>query len=94
MSKAKVAPKPPTTKVPALVPTDLADLLHAVEDGCNRAAGIVNATARVVAGDELGLHHDDVPSVYAAALEQLASDLEALSDRALRARTAPRGEGR
>ena len=89
MSKKSVAPAAPTTKVPApVVPAPLDDLLHAVEDRCNHAAGIVSATARVAAGDELGLHHDDVPSVYTAALEHVASELEALGDRALRARTA------
>ena len=68
MSRTKLASKAPTTKVPTLVvPAVLDDLLQAVEDRCNHAAGIVSATARVIAGDELGLHHDDVPRVYAAA---------------------------
>ena len=62
-------------------------LLVAVESGCNRAAGIVSATARVIAGDELGLQDEEVPAVYAAALEHVAAELAALADRALRART-------
>jgi hypothetical protein len=89
MSKTSVSPRPPTPNVPTpAVPADLADLLHHVEVHCNHAAGIVSATARVVAGDELGLQHNDVPSVYAAALEHVAGELEALGDRALKARTA------
>ena len=89
MSRKSVSSTPATTNVPApAVSAELADLLHHVEDRCNHAAGIVSATARVVAGDELGLHHDDVPSVYAAALEHVADELEALGDRALRTRTA------
>ena len=93
MSRKSVPPKPATANATPVVPADLADLLDAVEDRCNRAAGIVNATARVVAGDELGLQDDDVPAVYAAALECVAVELEALSDRALKARTAA-GRGR
>ena len=89
MSRKSVPPTPATANVPApAVSSELAELLHTVEDRCNHAAGIVSATARVVAGDELGLHHDDVPSVYAAALAHVADELEALGDRALRARTA------
>ena len=90
MSKRRVPPpKPPTAKAPSpLAADDLTQLLHAVEDRCNHAAGIVNATARVVAGDELGLQDDEVPSVYAAALEHVAAELETLSDQALKARTA------
>ena len=51
---------------------------------CNRAAGIVNAAARAVAGDELTLNDDYVPSVFAIALQQTAGELETLGDRALR----------
>ena len=93
MSKRRVPPpKSVTAKAPAPVAADdLAQLLHAVEDRCNHAAGIVSATARVVAGEELGLQDDEVPSVYAAALERVARELEALSDRALKARTTPEG---
>ena len=68
-------------------PETIEEILIAVEDRCNRAAGIVNATARVVAGDKLGLRDEDVPAVYAAALEHVAAELAALADRALRART-------
>ena len=54
MSKAKVQRKRPAlTSRPAGVPAELADLLGQVETCCNRAAGIVNAAARAVAGDEL-----------------------------------------
>ena len=88
MSKARIALSRPAPE------KALEELLFTVEDCCSRAAGIVSATARVVAGDELGLRHDNVPGVYAAALEHVANDLEALSDRALKARTAPRREGR
>ena len=88
MTRPKVPPKTATTNVPAPMPPELADLLHTVEVRCNHAAGIVSATSRVVAGDELGLQHDDVPSVYAAALEHVAGELEALGSRALAARTA------
>ncbi len=68
-------------------PADLEALLLHVETCCNRAAGIVNAAARAVAGDELTLQDDDVPTVFTIALEHVADELEALSDRALRART-------
>lgn len=89
MSRKSASPKAPTTNVPTPgIPADLADLLHTVEVRCNHAAGIVSATARVVAGDELGLQHNDVPSVYAAALEHVAGELEALGERALKARTS------
>ena len=88
MSRKSVPPKPAAANATPGVPADLADLLNAVEDRCNHAAGIVNATARVVAGDELGLQDDDVPGVYVAALEHVAAELEGLADRALKARTA------
>ena len=95
MSKRSVSPRTVATKVPAPVPPDeLEQLLASVEDCCNHAAGIVSATARVIAGDELGLRHDNVPGVYAAALEHVTNDLEVLSDRALKARTTARREGR
>ena len=89
MSKRRVPPRAPVT-AKASVPlgaAELVELLNAVEDRCNHAAGIVNATARVVAGDELGLQDDDVPGVYVAALEHVAAELEGLADRALKART-------
>lgn len=88
MSKAKVQRKRPiSTSPPAGVPVELGDLLSQVETCCNRAAGIVNAAARAVAGDELTLDDDDVPSVFAIALHHTAEELETLGDRALRART-------
>ena len=88
MSKAKVHRKSPTpTSPPAGIPTEVADLLGQVETCCNRAAGIVNAAARAVAGDELTLDDEYVPSVFAIALQQTAEELETLGDRALRART-------
>ena len=88
MTRRSVQRKPPTTNVstPA-VPDALAELLHRVETCCGRAAGVVNAAARLVAGDELGLQHEDVPTVYTIALEHVAGDPEGLADRALRART-------
>lgn len=91
MSKAKVAPKRRTLNVPTpAVSGELEPLLIAVESRCAHAAGIVNAAARVIAGDELGLKHEDVPSVYEAALGAVVGELEELSDRAgkLRVRTA------
>ena len=88
MSKAKVQRKRPTPiSPPAGVPAELADLFGQVEMCCNRAAGIVNAAARAVAGDELTLDDDYVPSVFAIALQQTAEELETLGDLALRART-------
>jgi hypothetical protein len=61
MSKAKVQRKrPPLTSPLAGVPAELTDLLGQVETCCNRAAGIVNAAARAVAGDELTLNDDYV----------------------------------
>ena len=90
MSKRRVPPpKTATAKAAApIAPDELAQLLHAVEDRCNHAAGILNAAARAVAGDELTLHDDDMPTVFAVALEHAAGQLEALSDRALHARVA------
>lgn len=81
----------PNVPHPPVTPEELDALLVAVEDKCNHAAGIVSATARAVAGDELGLQDENVPGVYSAALERVAAELEALSDRALQARTAQRG---
>ena len=89
MSKRRVSPrsKPATAKAPAPVaPDELEQLLYAVEDRCSHAAGILNAAARAVAGDELTLHDDDMPTVFAVALEHAAGQLEALSDRALHVR--------
>ena len=86
MSKAKVAPKAPTAKVPPRPPALLEDLLHTVEDRCNRAVAIINATARAVEGDELGLHDEGGPEVFARAPDHAAAELSALSDRALKAR--------
>ena len=78
----------PNVPQPSLGPEALDALLVTVEDRCNRAAGVASAAARIVAGEELGLHDEDVPTVYAAALEHVAAELEGLADRALRARTA------
>jgi hypothetical protein len=92
MSETRVASKTPTTKGSAPPPPDaLEELLFTVEDRCNRAVAVLNATARAVEGEELGLHHDDVPCVFGAALERIAEELETLSDRALKARTAGKG---
>ena len=69
-------------------PETLEALLVAVESGCGRAADVIHATARAVAGDRLELYHDeDVQCALAAALEHVAVELTALADRALRART-------
>jgi hypothetical protein len=89
MSKRQRTPTNPSIPNPTrpAVPADLGDLLDAVESRCNHAAGIVNVTARAIAGDELTLQDEDVPTVFAAALERVAGELEALGDRALRART-------
>ena len=51
----------------------------------------MSATARAVAGEELGFQDEDVPAVYAAALEHVAAELAALAGRALRARTRTEG---
>ena len=90
MSKRRVPPpKTATAKAVApIAPDELAQFLHAIEDRCNHAADILNAAARAVAGNELTLHDDDMPTVFAVALEHAAGQLEALSDRALHARVA------
>ena len=60
----------------------------AVESGCGRAADVIHATARAVAGDRLELYHDeDVQCALGAALLYVAGELAALADRALKART-------
>jgi hypothetical protein len=82
--KQRTPPKPPTTNAEP-------DLLISVEAVCARAAGIVNAAARVVAGDELTLQDEDLPTLLAIALQQTAGELEGLSDLALKARTAGGG---
>lgn len=88
MSRTRLAPKAPTTKASApLTPDALEDLLVTVEDRCNRAIDIINATARAVGGDALDLYQDnDVQSLLGASLERIAQDLTALSDRALSTR--------
>jgi hypothetical protein len=90
MSKAKVAPKRAAAKVSEpITPEELRKLLHTVEDRCNRAVAVINATARAVEGDELGLYDDeDVQRLLGASLEHIAEELTTVSDRALRARTA------
>ena len=71
---------------------DLDDLLAAVESVANRAADVVHATARAVAGDRLELYHDeDVQTALAVALQAVAAELAALAGRALRARTRTEG---
>lgn len=72
---------------PNLTPDELGALLVHVENACGRAAGIVNAAARLVAGEALGLHDNEMPALCTVALEHAADELEALSDRALKART-------
>ena len=72
-----------------LTPEALADLLHTVEDRCNRAVAVINATARAVGGDALHLYEDDdVQRMLGASLERIAEDLTVLSNHALKARTA------
>ena len=71
-----------------LTPDELTDLLTRLESGCGRAADVLHAAARAVAGDRLELYHDDdVQCVFTVALEAAAGELTALSERALRART-------
>ena len=72
---------------PCAAPETVEEILIAVEAACGRAAGIVSATARVVAGEELGLQDDEVHTVYIIALEHVAAELTTLADRALKART-------
>ena len=94
MSRRSVQRKKPTTnairasQLATAVSQAVDELLATVESKCNRAAAIATVTARALTGAELGLQHDDVPSVYAAALANVAGELEGLSDRALKARTA------
>lgn len=88
MSRKSVTPKPPTPKTPA-VPAELADLLHHVEDRCNRAVQVINVTERAIGGAEMALYQDeDFQRLVGASLEQIAADLTMLSDRALKARVA------
>ena len=77
MSKRRIAPAP--------IPD--ADLLVTVETVCARAGDVMRGAARVVTGDTLGLADEAGPAVFGAALEHVAGELEALGDRALRART-------
>lgn len=73
-------------------PETVEEILIAVESGCNRAADVVHATARAVAGDRLELYHDeDVQTALAVALQAVAAELAALAGRALRARTRTEG---
>src|ERR1700674_3962792 len=90
MSRTRLAPKAPSAKASAPLTRDaLEDLLVTVEDRCNRAIDIINATARAVGGDTLDLYQDDaVQSLLSASLERIAEELTVLSDRALSARTA------
>jgi len=72
-----------------LTPAELAELLHTVEDRCNRAVAVINTTARAIEGDELGMYDDeDVQRTLGASLERIAEELTTVSDRALTARTA------
>ena len=77
MSKRRIAPAP--------IPD--ADLLGTVETVCARAGDVMRGAARVVTGSTLGLADEAGPAVFGAALEHVAGELEALGDRALRART-------
>jgi hypothetical protein len=82
MSKTRIAPRRPAPD------QSLEELLTTVETQCARAGTLMRATARVVAGDELGLQDEGGPVVFGSALEHVAGELEALGDRALKARTA------
>lgn len=84
MSAANVPHDTPPEPMP---PADAEALLLHVETCCNRAAGIVSAASRLVAGEALGLHDDEMPTLCTVALEHAAGELEALSERVLRART-------
>ena len=90
ISRRSRAPKAPATKASAPLTLDaLEDLLATVEDRCNRAIDIINATARAVGGDALDLYQDDdVQSLLGASLQRIAEELTLLSDRALKTRTA------
>ena len=66
----------------------LEDVLVAFESTANRAADVVRAAARAVAGDRLELYHDeDVQTALAVALQAVAAELATLSSRALKRRT-------
>jgi len=70
----------------------LADLLRTVEDRCDRAVAIINATVSAVGGEALDLYRDDdVQSLLCASLERLAGELAVLSERALKARITAQG---
>ena len=86
MSESRIAPQPPPTPENALD-----ELLFAVEDRCNRAVAVLHVAARAVEGDDVGLDDESVPSVFGAALEHIAEELTALSNRALAARVARSG---
>lgn len=76
-----------------LTPAELEHLLNAVEDRCNRAVAVINATARAVGGDQLRMYDDeDVQQMLGASLERIAGELRTLSDRALKARVAVTAE--
>jgi hypothetical protein len=77
MSRKSVAPKQPTTNAHE-------DFLNTVEASCTRAAAIMRDTVNVV----LGLEPKDAPTAYAVALDHVAGELEAISERALKVRTA------
>jgi hypothetical protein len=69
-------------------PDELTDLLIRMERDCGRAADVLHAAARAVAGDRLELYHDDdVQSAFTVALEHVAGEVAALGALALRVRT-------
>lgn len=85
MSKKRVAPPRP------VLDRSLEELLIAVENCCNRAVSILNATGHAIAGEQVALGDEDVSTVFGAALERIAEQLDSLSARALRARTTGGG---
>jgi len=92
MSRPKVQRKHATSASPepshSTTPVSpLATLAIDTETTCASAADALRAASRLVAGEDLGLADDDgMPVLTARGLEARAGELEALGERALRAR--------
>jgi hypothetical protein len=83
MSKAGVTPKS------HVLPDGLAELLHHVEDRCNRAVAVINVAARALEDNEFRIDADeDMARALGASLERIAEDLTSVSDRAAKAAMA------
>ena len=88
MSKRQRTPtKPPAPTPPPTEESPLYQLLWSVEDRCNHAVQIIQATERGLAGVEFDLNDEQVRLTFGAALERIADELAGISTRALAART-------